>query len=41
MAAALPLTLPAITPPLPDVDGISYNGTGLVVVRPLAHDREV
>ena len=35
------LTLPVITPPLPDVDGLSLNGTGLVVVRPLAHDREI
>src|SRR5437764_15221372 len=35
------LTLAMIAPPLPDVDGLSDKGTGLVVVRPLAHDREI
>src|SRR5438876_5586685 len=41
MASALPLTLPPITPPLPDVHGLSLKGVELVVVRPLAHDREI
>jgi len=35
------LTLPLIAPPLPDIDGISCNWTGLEAVRPLAHDREI
>src|SRR2546423_15038226 len=40
LASALaPLTLPMIAPPLPDVGGLSLKGAGLVVVRPLAHDR--
>src|SRR5438105_9070077 len=36
----LPLTLPIFTPPLPDVLPCA-KGPGLVVVRPLAHDREI
>ncbi len=35
------LTLPVITPPLPDVGGLSLKGAGLVVVRPLAHHVDV
>ena len=35
------LTFPIVTPPLPDVDGLPCaKRPGLVVVRPLAHDRE-
>src|SRR5439155_14664421 len=37
----LPLTLPPIAPPLPDVDRLERNGAGLVVVSPLARDREL
>src|SRR5437016_3113127 len=39
----LRLTLPPIAPPLPDVDGVccKRKSTRQVVVRPLAHDREV
>src|SRR3989440_1745722 len=37
----LPLTLPMVAPPLPDVDGLERNGAGLVVVSPLARDREL
>ena len=32
-----PLTLPLVAPPLPDVDGLYAKGTGLIVVRRLAH----
>ena len=35
------LTLPVVTPPLPDIDGVCCKRAGLVVVRPLAHDGEV
>ena len=35
----LPLTLPIFTPPLPGLP--CAKGPGLVVVRPLAHDREI
>ena len=44
LVASVPrLTLPMVAPPLPDVDGVccKCKGAGLVVVRPLAHDREV
>src|SRR5437763_15313943 len=34
-----PLTLPIFTPPLPGLP--CAKGPGLVVVRPLAHDREI
>src|SRR5947209_19204636 len=36
-----PLTLPIFTPPLPGLPCPSAKGPGLVVVRPLAHDREI
>src|SRR6266581_9647979 len=36
-----PLTLPLIAPPLPDVDGLSGKGTGLVVMCPFAYDRSI
>src|SRR5437762_6265238 len=39
MASPLPLTLPPITPPLPGLP--CAKGPGLVVVRPLVHDREI
>src|SRR6266566_3502819 len=39
MDSALPLTLPIFTPPLPGLP--CAKGPGLVVVRPLAHDREI
>ena len=35
----IPLTLFVITPPLPDVDGLSLNGTEQIVVCSLAHHR--
>ena len=34
------LTLPVVAPPLPDID-VGFKVAGQVVVRPLAHDREV
>ncbi len=35
------LTLPLFAPPLPDVDGLSHKGAGLIVVRPLVHQVDV
>ena len=35
------LTLPIIAPPLPDVDGLSGKGAGLVVMCPFAYDRYI
>jgi hypothetical protein len=34
------LTLSVIAAPLPDVDGLSDDRAGLIVVRPFAHDGE-
>ncbi len=34
------LTLPVVAPPLPDID-VGFKVAGQVVVRPLAHNREV
>ncbi len=35
------LTLPLVAPPLPDIAGASLNRAGLVVVRPLVHQRYI
>src|SRR5438045_268088 len=35
------LTLPAIAPPLPNVNRISLIGAGLIVMCPFAHDRYI
>jgi len=40
MDAPTRLALPMIAPPLPDVDGLSRNRAGLVVVCSLAHHRQ-
>ena len=35
------LTLAVVAPPLPDVDGFSCKGAGLVVMCPFAYDRYI
>lgn len=35
------LTLPVIAPPLPDVDGFSGKGAGLVIMCPFAYNRYI
>src|SRR6266566_8021515 len=41
LEVTLLLNTPPIAPPLPDVDGLSGNGTGLEVMCPFAYDRDI